>query len=102
MAHNCELLAKTSGLLWGKVACHFGLLGFPGGQLLAVLVSLYSKYSRVYACAPMVSDRMRPCSGKLRAGTLMFGDLAAFLLLMLGYFRVWCPVTLGYLAFQAF
>ena len=30
VAHNYELLSRNWELLWGIVACLFGLLGFPG------------------------------------------------------------------------
>ena len=30
VAHNSRLLCPKNGLLWDVVACHFGVLGFPG------------------------------------------------------------------------
>ena len=35
MAYDCGLLLISDKLLWGTVACHFGLLGFPGGKPVA-------------------------------------------------------------------
>ena len=34
MAYNYGLLSVNYGLLWGLVACDFGLLGVPGKEIL--------------------------------------------------------------------
>ena len=59
MAHNYGLLWLIYGLLYGIVACHFGLLGVPG-TLTGIVNCLGLNAFESLSCTPHRSSRNRP------------------------------------------